>query len=324
MSLDGRISLRHEVNVLKRAGWVKAKVISHLHVHHSIVDRWWDRDDILDKPRSGRPIKYTRHLVNRIVHRLIKKGSRSSTRIVAKDLGYPRASVQRVAHAAGLVSKARHHHPFLSDKMKTERVAFARAHKNDDFTKILFVDEKKVHLCPTPNKHNDRVWVFDGEEPEGRPTFAHSAKLNVAAGVSASGRSAIYIFPQNMDQALYKTILQETLIPAGKKLGGRGWVLFQDKDPKHTSKSIQAFLAEERIPVLHSPTHSPDFNAQDNVWSMFDYELSKLAPNSVSDLRKKIKKAWQNIPQKHIQKTVLDIPNRLREAITLKGGWTHH
>ena len=324
MSLDGRILRRHEVNVLKRAGWPKADVMRQLNVKHKFVDLWWNRDDILDRPREGRPIKYTRQLVDRIVHRLIKKGTRSSTRLVSQDLGYPRTSVRRVAHAAGLVSKARHHHPFLSEKMKQERVAFSRAHKNDDFSKILFVDEKKVNLCPTPNKHNDRVWVFDDEEPEGRPTFAHSAKLNVAAGVSASGRSDIYIFPQNMDQVLYKKILKETLIPAGKKLGGRGWVLFQDKDPKHTSKSIQAFLAEERIPVLHSPTHSPDFNAQDNVWSMFDMELSKLGPRSVPDLRRKIKKAWQNIPQEHIQKTVFDIPNRLQKAISLQGGWTHH
>ena len=316
--------VRHEVQVLKEHGWQKAAIARHLKVHITFVDRWWDRDSLADRARAGRPVKYTRQLVKKIVDRLHKPGERHSTRFVSKQLGYPLSSIRRVAHGAGLTSKARHHHPFLSVKMKKERVAFARAHKNDDVTKILWVDEKKVHILPTPNKHNDRQWVYDGEEPEGRPTYAHQPKLNVAAGISVSGRSSIHIFAENMDQVLYKKILEQTLIPAGKRLGGAGWVLYQDKDPKHMAKSVQTFLAAQRIPVLTAPTHSADFNPQENAWSMFDEELCRLKPTSLPDLKKKIKKAWANIPQQNLKNAVLSIPGRLKSAITLKGEWTHH
>ena len=213
---------RYQVIVLKQAGWQKADVIRHIGRSKHFVNTWWNRPNPEDAPRAGRPPRYTRALVKSIAFKLWRRGGSLATRAVQLQTGYPLSSIRRIARGVGLKSTAVHHHPYLNPTMIAERLAFAKAHLHDDFSNTLWEDEKKVHLNPTPNKKNDRVWVYDGEEPEGRPTFAHSAKLNVAAAVMSGGRSEIHIFAENMDKHLYKKILEQTLLPAGKRLGARG------------------------------------------------------------------------------------------------------
>jgi hypothetical protein len=44
----------------------------------------------------------------------------------------------------------------------------------------------------------------------------------------------MYIFDTTLNADLFQKILTTTLLPAGKKLGGKGWLLYMDNDPKHT------------------------------------------------------------------------------------------
>ena len=320
----GAILVRHQVQVLKDAGWKIADVVRKVGKSRSFVNKWWNREELEDASRSGRPPRFTRAMKKKVVHGLWHRGRGQPVRSVSGTLGYSRESARRIAHESGLLAKHRHHHPFLSDKHKSSRVAFAKEHKNTDFSKVLYVDEKKVEINPSPNRFNDFAWVYPGEEPAGRPKFKHQPKLNVCAGIMLGGRSEIHIFPENMDRFFYKKVIEQTLLPAGLKLGGKGWKLCQDRDPKHTSKICKQLLADEHVPILWNPACSGDVMPMENIWSMFNTELFKLKPTSIKDLAKKIKMAWNNIPQIFIDDTIKSIPGRLQEVISLKGGWTHH
>ena len=49
----------------------------------------------------------------------------------------------------------------------------------------------------------------------------------------------------------YRDILEVNLKQSARNLGmGRRWIFQQDNDPKHTSKLVSKWLADERINIL--------------------------------------------------------------------------
>ena len=45
-----------------------------------------------------------------------------------------------------------------------------------------------------------------------------------------------------MDSKAYKYILQYNVLPDGKRLLGKGFILQQDNDPKHKEKRVMRYL----------------------------------------------------------------------------------
>jgi hypothetical protein len=318
-----KVRVRVAVQNFKSLGHTKAEVMRMLGKSQHFVDRWWDDDSAEDKEKGHRHQMFTRTVKSNIIKRLHDSKRPHSKRIVAREMRCSHSTIGRIAKEAGLKSVVAHWHPFLKPEQEAARRKFAKDHANEDWTAVLFVGEKKVGLHPTSNKQNDRVWIYDGEEPPGRHHDRHSAELNVSAGISFSGRSSIFIFSDNMDQVLYKHILEDTLRPAGKKLEVRGWKLYQDNDPKYKSKVVQNFLDEQRVVRLLAPAKSPDLNPIENVWSMLDTEVQKCRPTNLASLQNAIIKGWKNIPQKSIQNCIMSMPTRLALVKKAQGKAIH-
>ncbi len=70
-----------------------------------------------------------------------------------------------------------------------------------------------------------------------------------------------------MEPALYQKILKENvwLSIFDLKLK-RTWVMQQDNDPKHTSKTTSEWLKKNKIKVLEYPSQSPDLNPIEMLW----------------------------------------------------------
>ena len=312
------LTTRAQVVALKNAGHSQREAARVIGKPLSFVERWWNRDNLLDHHAGGKTVKITRSLINE-VQRRIKKKTRTSSRLVARQMNISQPTVLKAAHLGGLRPYHRAKKLILSQKQQKDRLRWARSNRNQDWHRVLFSDEKIVYCVPHTNSKNDVVWASRGDIIPPAPHDRHSAKMNVCAAVWENGRSQIYIFNENLASPLYTSILQNVIIKEGKKIPGGNWKLLIDGDPKHTSKLTTAFLDANRISVIRPPAKSPDLNIIENVWSMLIQEMQQLGPQTANTLEKSIKKAWSKISQISIQNCVLSMPTRLNLVMKSKG-----
>ncbi len=100
------------------------------------------------------------------------------------------------------------------------------------------------------------------------PTVKHGGGSVMVWGCfAASGPGLIAIIDGTMNSALYQKILKENVRPSVCDLKlNRTWVLQQDNDPKHTSKSTSEWLKKNNIKVLEWPSQSLDLNPTEMLW----------------------------------------------------------
>jgi hypothetical protein len=81
-------------------------------------------------------------------------------------------------------------------------------------------------------------------------------------------------------------MLEKHLIPLAKRLDAEGnWRLYQDNDPKHTSRYSMKFYEEHSIDWCRSPAESPDCNPIENLWANMKWWLARVAkPKNLLEL----------------------------------------
>jgi transposase len=288
----------------------------------SFIKSNWNRTDIHRKKGSGRPSIQTPSVIHRIEQKLMKKKPESTAQIACAD--FSQSTVLRVAHKLSLYP----YHPrkqlvFSAEHIK-KRLAFAKAHKNDDWSDVAYLDEKVAFLIPQSNSKVDIVWAKKGTKVPPINHERHSSKLNVIAVVSKNTKSRLYIFEQNMDSDLLIEALRSTLIPHCLNEIGPTYRLVMDNDPKHTSKKTAAFFEQNNVPNTFLPPKSPDLNIIENVWSMLDQRVKSIAVKTKANFQKQLPKLWDQIPQVNISNCVDSMQRRLQAIISAKGGHTKY
>lgn len=314
------------VQALYKKGWTPTDIASHLKVERPFVYRWKDREDSGRLPGSGRKPKLDKKTLASIERKLKKSGA--SQRKIAAQVGVHQTTVGRAAKQLGLKVYHPRKRPILSSKNKQKRLDFAIEHSEDDWSDVLFEDEKTFEVGSHPNRKNDVVYAYSIDEVPEVPTAAHPAKVHVAAGVSVSGRTKLDIFTENMDGPLFKDILKRTLIPGAEEIfGDKQWHLAMDNDPKHRSKVVTEFLDSQGIsywPKSEWPAQGPDLNPMENVWAMLLAEVNQKPPSSVSQLKRRLNAAWSKLDQEKLSNTVHSMNDRLRAVKAAKGGSTKY
>lgn len=331
-------TLKIKINDAHKAGEGYKKIAKRFQVAVSsvrnVIKKWQLTGTVEVKLRSGRP----RKLSERTARRIARKANQNP-RLTAKDLQEDLAdsgvvvhcsTVQRHLHKYDLHGRVIRRKPFLRPHHKIQRQKFAKEHLNkpDAFWKqVLWTDEVKIELF---GRNEQRyVWRKKGaefHEKNTSPTVKHGGgSIMLWACVAASGTGNISLVEGRMNSIKYQQILEANITPSVKKLKmKRGWLLQQDNDPKHTSKSTMDYLKRRKLKVLPWPSQSPDLNIIENLWIDLKRAVHARRPKNLTELEAFCKEEWAKIPQTRIERLLAGYRKCLQAVILAKGGVTKY
>ncbi|KAK3510334.1 hypothetical protein QTP70_002516, partial [Hemibagrus guttatus] len=210
----------------------------------AIIYKWRKHGTVENLPRSGQPTKITPRAQRQLIQEVTKDPTTTS-----KELQASHASVKVSVHDCtirkrpgknGLHGRVPRRKQLLSKKNIKARLSFARKHLDDpqDFGEnTLWTDETKIGRSVS-----HYFWCKSNTAFQKKniiPTVKYGGGSVMVWGCStASGPRRLAVINGTMNSAVYQKILKENVRPSVCDLKlKRTWVLQQDNDPKHTSKS---------------------------------------------------------------------------------------
>jgi transposase len=218
------------------------------------LDRYRESNSLDDRPRSGRP-KVMTHKDERYVKLLSKRDRFKTLPVLQEEFNCGRIKEEKVCKSVlrkaliknGLSGRVAAKKPLLRAQNIKKRLAFAKAHvnwSNEQWSRVLFTDESKFEFFG--NKRRMYVRRFENERFKNyclKPTMKHGGgSVMVWGGISVRGVTRLKLIIGKMDSKAYKYILQYNVLPDGKRLLGKGFILQQDNDPKHKEKRVMRYL----------------------------------------------------------------------------------
>ncbi|KAK1791365.1 hypothetical protein P4O66_013381, partial [Electrophorus voltai] len=89
-----------------------------------------------------------------------------------------------------------------------------------------------------------------------------------------------------MNSAVYQKILKENVRLSVHDLKlKRTWVLQQDNDPKHTSKSTSEWLKKNKMKTLEWPSQCPHLNPIEMLWHDLEKAVHARKPSNMAELQ---------------------------------------
>ncbi len=138
---------------------------------------------------------------------------------------------------------------------------------------------------------------------------------------AASGPGRLAVLNGTMNSAVYQKILKDNVRPSVRDLKmKRTWVLQQDNDPKHTSKSTSEWLKKNKMKTLEWPSQSPDLNPIEMLWHDLKKAVHARKPSNVAELQQFCQDEWAKIPPQHCNRLIASYRKRLIAVVAAKGG----
>jgi transposase len=222
--------------------------------------------------------------------------------------------------------------PLLTDRMKNDRLEFARRYAHwgvEEWKKVMFSDESHFELrFGNQNFRCRRSKGSDRFDPKfTRKRVKHPQKVMAWACFSWKGRGGLDFLKNGemMNGVRYRQVLEDKL---ERFMGLHGTTHFlQDGAPCHRSKIVSEWFKERpHIQLIKWPGNSPDLNPIENAWAWMKMQLKETHPTNLEELKVEIKKLWvlRMDDSQYLKKLVESMPDRIQEVIARDGNATHY
>jgi hypothetical protein len=242
-------------------------------------------------------------------------------------------------------------HRQLSKATMAKRLAFCKANRTNNWSRVMFTDRQKFLLRYPGSKVKRVQWVEKGQHPVADIVNRPMA-FNVYAGITKYGMTKVHVVAgtshrqstfknkkgdtsRNITSAEYQHVLTSSLLHEGKrifsKVGLSSWVLQQDNDPSHKKASLAATTAWNQgtrgnhVSVLADwPPNSPDLNIIENVWAWVQAEVDAKGCKNFNEFEQCVVQTIKNVPHEMVQNLYKSIKDRLHDCIRLEGAKTSY
>lgn len=299
------------------------------------IHRYRDTGSYDDRPRSGAPRK-TSQREEKFLEVISKRNRFKTVRDLTAELNTSRetpvseSTVRRRLAAKNLKGYIAAKKPLLRAINKKKRLQWAKKYQDwteKDWEKVLFTDESKFEIFG--NKRRRFVRRLPGERMKPQciaPTVKHGGSSVMVWGCFGSNKIGDLVKVEGtMKKEDYHSILQKHAKISGLHLIGKGFVLQQDNDPKHTSKLCKNYLQSlEKKNILQNmewPAQSPDCNPIELLWDELDRRVRKQLITSKVHLWEILQQEWKHIPIESLRKLIHRMPRVCKAVIKAKGGY---
>ncbi|CDO75639.1 hypothetical protein BN946_scf184840.g22 [Trametes cinnabarina] len=214
------------------------------------------------------------------------------------------STVRRNLAEIGLHGRIRWAKPHLRDEHVAARYAWGLEHANwtvADWSRVVFSDESIFKVFGSDGKQY--CWRRTGEalQPQNvKKMVKHDGgKVMVWGYLTWNGPGGLYRINGNLNAAQYVKILEDAFFGtlSDYSLSISDIIFQQDNDPKHTSKTAEAFFEANNVKKLPWAASSPDMNIIENAWHHLDKQVRKRypLPTNSNQLWAALEEEWRKL-----------------------------
>ena len=296
------------------------------------TDQYRDGGDHSHSGGNGRP--QITNEQKEAIKELLKDNPRISLRAAEQECGVSKATIQR------FFRRELHVFPYklqlgtqLNNQDRQMRIQFAQyclsklENDQDYLKKVIFSDECHFSLAGGVNKQNCRIWGTERplevyQVPQG------AASIMVWCAMSEKGIIGPYFFEnESVTGESYKRMLRYYFFPKLRDYPD-DTVFQQDGAPPHFALPVRQYLNQKlgdrwigRAGPVSWPPRSPDLTPCDFfLWGYIKDRVFQTLPNTIAELKTKIRAAIQSITEDTLMKVVKNTEFRLQMLVRHQGG----
>ena len=299
-----------------------------------IVKSYNDTGKIVSSSKTGRPRK-TSTREDRLMQRMSLKDRFKSCTEIKRDMNsssgvnVSRQTVSRRLQEIGLFNRTPEKKPLVSSKNKKKRYQFANRHvvwTYEQWAKVFFSDESKFNLFGNDGKNY--VKRRNGERLSAKCTKKTvkfgGGSVMVFGMFSSQGTTPLVRLHTRVNAQIYKTIVQDHVVPIIRNSGIDRAIFIQDNAPCHKAKMVMSYLSEQDFEIMDWPPQSPDLNPIENLWKTLGMKVMARNPTNTDDLWEKLQEEWSKISVEDCQKLIHSCSRRCAAVVESKGLFTKY
>ena len=313
----------------------------HVSTIYWITDRFLQNNNVVDRPRSGRPRVTSQRQNRNIVRTHMRDRFLPATTTARQTVGTHNRPVSDTTVRRRLIAVHLNcRRPYIGQRI-TQRHRIARHNwavlhrqwRNRQWQNIVFSDESRY--CVDRADGRMRVWRRRGER------FTNACVMErdswggppvMLWGAISWGRRVQPVILENNGRGRGRGVtaqryIDEVLTPVVVPVfaGQRQMVYQHDNARPHTALATQAFLAQHNITTMDWPALSPDLNPIEHLWDEIQRMINQRPAPVVTQqqLRQAAVDTYNNVPRAFIRNLFLSM-DRCAAVMASNGGHTRY